>query len=121
MARMKPRWAGSRGVTATRNAREEIDAAHAAIPVNHDPAGNLKAGSYAELLDPTPNPADVLKADDAARAAREQGGVQLAQIIIREGRWHHHHHHWRRPPPRFFFRHHHHHHHHHHFYRRDRF
>ena len=100
-----------------------IDAAHAAIPVNHDPAGSLKAGSYAELLDPVPNAVDVIKSDDAARAASEQGSVELAQLVIREGRYHHHHHHhhqWRRVVPRFMFREHH-HHHHHHFYRRDRY
>lgn len=88
---------------------------------NVDLAQAMRASSYADLLMPVSNAVELLKADDAARAARSTteaqalDGVQLAQyhhhhhhhqrrvIIIR--RHHHHHHNWR--PMR---RHHHHHH-----------
>ena len=54
------------------------------------PAVDQMAGarSYAELLEPVPNAAEQLKADEAA-----QGEVQLAQLYIYRDRYRHHHHH----------------------------
>ena len=79
------------------------------------------ARSYAELLDPVPNAAAQLKADDAAQA---NPGLTLAEYVYVYRRHHHHHHHhhhhrrYHRVLPPFIFgyspRHHHHHHHHHH-------
>jgi hypothetical protein len=70
--------------------------------------------SYRDLLDPIPNAAPLLKADDERLA--QAGGVQTAQVVI--GHHHHHHHHhgargYVRVAPR-AHRHHHHHHDHHH-------
>lgn len=61
-------------------------AAQAAVPASPPPAEPLAANSYAELLEPVPQPIEALKADDAARAQAPQARVQLAQ-------YHHHHHH----------------------------
>ncbi|MGD0721355.1 MAG: hypothetical protein ABR970_09975 [Roseiarcus sp.] len=61
----------------------------------------MDAKSFAELLDPVPDAAAVLRAVDRDDPAARP--VQLAQ-------WHHHHHRWWR------HRHHHHHHHHHNYY-----
>lgn len=77
-----------------------------AAPVQTLPA----ASSYADLLEPVPNAAEILVADDQ-RMGEQQATVQLAQYhhhhhhrrVIVIHRRHHHHHHWRR--------HHHHHHH----------
>ena len=48
------------------------------------------ARSYAELLDPVPNAAAQLKADDAAQA---NPGLTLAEYVYVYRRHHHHHHH----------------------------
>lgn len=100
-------------------------AASAAVPAT-GPQGVMPARSYAELLDPVPNAAAVLKADDERLAAEQDHPVQLAQYV-EDGFYHHHHHHhhYRRYErvvpvfPRFGYRYHHHHHHHHHHFRRD--
>jgi hypothetical protein len=76
----------------------------------------VPAANYRDLLNPVLNPLELLKADDARRAASSTEDVQLAQGY---GHHHHHHHHHHVVPrvirqfipPR---RHHHHHHHHHH-------
>jgi len=66
------------------------------------------ATSYRELLNPVPNAAAALKADDARRDA-ELRGTKVAQVSVTFGHHHHHHvrvyHHHHR-----YFRHHHHHH-----------
>jgi len=73
-----------------------------AANVPAEPSGSLKpAQSYAELLDPIPNAAELLKVDNLTRDSDVTAGepsMQLAQ-------YHHHHHH-----------HHHHRRHHHHHY-----
>jgi hypothetical protein len=72
------------------------------------PATNdmLTANSFAELLEPIPNAAAVLKtADESGSSLSAEGNIQLAQYYHHHH--HHHHHHYRR-------RYHHHHHHHHH-------
>jgi len=86
-----------------------------------NPMDTLRANSFAELLEPIPNAAQLLQAvDEREQAETAEGNVQLA-------RYHHHHHHhhaYRRYAPRIivvprYRRHYHHHHHHHHgFYRR---
>lgn len=77
-----------------------------------DPTEVLKAGSYADLLQPIPNAVAALKAvDDKADVATHY--VQLAQAHHH----HHHHHHASHRDRRIVVRprsHHHHHHHHHH-------
>ena len=105
-------------------------AAQAATPATPSP-DTMNARSFAELLDPIPNAVALLRAADAAAAAREtqdgslQGDMQVAQLVVvghhhhhhhRYYRHHHHHHHRaivRVPGLRIGVRHHHHHHHHH--------
>ena len=76
-------------------------------------AASQPARSYAELLDPIPNAAERLQADDQRAAS-----VELAQYYHGAPYHHHHHHHHHRyyygfvPHP--YYHHHHHHHHHHH-------
>lgn len=76
--------------------------------------------SYAELLNPIPNAVEVLKADNAAQAARVQPAAwfwngyhyqwyEPTPPPYEEPYYHHHHHH----------NYHHHHHHHHHHYHED--
>lgn len=116
---MDKKIAGLLGAVA---ALTSLPAAQAAT--NVDTAQAMRASSYADLLTPVSNAMEVLKADDAARAARPAteaqalDGVQVAQyhhhhhhhhrrvIIIRRHR--HHHHNWR--PMRRYHHHHHHHH-----------
>ncbi len=61
------------------------------------------AMSYRDLLDPIPNAAPLLKADNERLARQSSQATRLAQISVQVG--HHHHHHFR-------VEHHHHHHHH---------
>jgi hypothetical protein len=80
-----------------------LNAAEAAPIPNPAPADVLKANSFADLLDPIPNAAALLRVvDESAPASTADENIQLAQYHHH----HHHHHHHRR-------RHHHHHHHHH--------
>jgi len=73
------------------------------------------ARSYAELLDPIPNAAERLRAEDQRPAS-----VELAQLYIETPAYHHHHHHhhhhyryyYNYLPYPYHHRHHHHHHHH---------
>jgi hypothetical protein len=89
-----------------------------AAPASPLPTDPLQANSYADLLQPIPNAAEVLKVVDERAPASEEANVQLA-------RYHHHHHHhhshWRRGPVVVIGRHRHHHHHHHHHHYRDRY
>jgi hypothetical protein len=93
-----------------------LSAAQAAPAPGPTPTDILQAGSYAELLEPIPNAAALLRVVD------EQGPVSSASANIHLAQYHHHHHHhhYRRPPRIVVVphRHHHHHHHHHHHYRR---
>ena len=111
---MEKRIAGLLGAVATLGA---MNAAQAA-PTPQVPAETLRANSFAELLEPIPNAALMLKAVDQAPAAPSTAGnVELAQYYYHHHHHHHHHHFWRRYR-RFFPHHHHHHHHHHHQYYR---
>jgi hypothetical protein len=77
-----------------------LNAAEAAPMPSPAPADILRANSFADLLEPIPNAATLLRVvDESAPATSANENIQLAQ-------YHHHHHHYRR-------RHHHHHHHHH--------
>jgi hypothetical protein len=101
------------GLLGAVGALASLNTAQAATPPDSNDV--LKAGSYADLLQPIPNAAEKLQAVDETQGVAP---VQTAQLVI-EGRHHHHHHHhhaYHRDRrivvrPR---RHHHHHHHHHH-------
>jgi len=99
-----------------------------------DPSEVLRANSYADLLEPIPNAAALLRAvDEAKPAPSADANVEVAQYYYHH---HHHHHHHHAFYPRYYdpygpvvvgpryrryYHHHHHHHHHphHSFYRRD--
>lgn len=111
---MEKKIAGLLGAAATLGAFGAAQAAPSPAP-----SGVLKANSFAELLEPIPNAAELLKAVDEQRPnPSAEANVQLAQ-------YHHHHHHhgyYRRygpvvVVPRYRHHHHHHHHHHHSYYR----
>ena len=95
-----------------------MGAAQAAPTPN--PTATLRANSFAELLEPIPNAAELLQAvDKQPQAETPDGNVQMA-------RYHHHHHHhaYRRYVPRIVVvrhRHHHHHYHHHHHHHHSRY
>ena len=124
---MEKKIAGLLGAIATLGA---FNAAQAAPMPNPAPTDILRANSFADLLEPIPNAAALLRAvDESAPGASADGNVQLAQFYHHH---HHHHHHsqYRRyrygydepriiVVPRYRRYHHHHHHHHHSFYRRD--
>jgi G3E family GTPase len=68
----------------------------------------LSARSYAELVQPIPNAVALLKAAEAADAARAMAAERNPNVRLAQYWGHHHHHHHR------YYHHHHHHHHHHH-------
>jgi hypothetical protein len=124
---MGKKIAGLVGALATLGAFNGAEAAPTPSPA---PTDILRANSFADLLQPIPNAAALLRAVDESRPAQSADeNVQLAQFYHHHHH-HHHHHGWRRyeydeprvivVPPRYRRYHHHHHHHHHHsFYRRD--
>jgi hypothetical protein len=108
---MEKRIAGLLGAVATLGA---MNAAQAA-PTPPASDETLRASSFAELLEPIPNAAMLLRAvEQAPPAPSMEGNVQLAQYYHHHHH-HHHHHFWRRYYRDRFY--HHHHHHHHHYYR----
>lgn len=93
-----------------------------------DPSEVLKAGSFADLLQPIPNAKEKLQVVDETGSPPK---VRMAQFFIEHHHHHHHHHHgYYRGGPRIivtpgyrdrgYYHHHHHHHHHHSYYRRYR-
>jgi hypothetical protein len=107
---MQKKIAGLLGAMATLGA---FSAANATPMPNPAPTDVLKANSFADLLEPIPNAAELLLAvDESAPGASAHGTVQLAQYHHHH---HHHHHHGMRRMIRRMMGHHHHHHHHHHF------
>ncbi len=124
---MERKIAGLLGAVATLGA---LNAAQAAPTPSPAPSDILRANSFADLLQPIPNAAALLRAVDESRPSPPADeNVQLAQFYHHH---HHHHHHsqYRRyyddaprviivPRYRRYHHHHHHHHHHHSFYRRD--
>jgi hypothetical protein len=122
---MEKKIAGLLGAMATLGAFNAAEAAPIPSPA---PTDVLRANSFADLLEPIPNAAALLRAVDESRpSSSADENVHLAQFY-----YHHHHHHsqYRRyydeprivvVPPRYrrYHHHHHHHHHHHSFYRRD--
>jgi hypothetical protein len=120
---MEKKMAGLLGAVASLGV---INAAEAAPMPAPAPTDVLGANSFADLLQPIPNAAELLKVVDESRPGPSaEDNVQLAQY------YHHHHHHHHHSqyrqyvprvvivPPRYRRYHHHHHHHHHSFYRRD--
>jgi hypothetical protein len=112
---MEKKIAGLLGAMATLGAFNAAQAAPTPAPA---PSDVLRANSFAELLDPIPNAAALLKAVDESPAPSADENVKLAQYYHHH---HHHHHHssYRRygpvvVVPRYRRHHHHHHHHHHH-------
>jgi hypothetical protein len=122
---MGKKIAGLVGAMATLGAFNGAQAAPTPSPA---PTDVLRANSFADLLEPIPNAAALLRAvDESGPIPSADENVQLAQFYHHHHH-HHHHHGWRRydeprivvVPRRYRYRHHHHHHHHHHsFYRRD--
>jgi hypothetical protein len=126
---MEKKIAGLLGAVATLGA---FNAAQAAPTPGPAPSDMLRANSFADLLQPIPNAAALLRAVDESRpSSSADENVQLAQFYHHHHH-HHHHHAWRRyydyddaprviivPRYRRYHHHHHHHHHHHSFYRRD--
>jgi len=108
-----------------------LNAAQAAPAPVQDPTNILQANSFAELLEPIANAAELLRAVEAQQPA--EATVQEAQYYPYYRHHHHHHHHHHAFYPRYYapyggevvvvpryrhyYRHHHHHHHHHGFYR----
>jgi hypothetical protein len=110
---MERKIAGLLGAMATLGA---VNAAQAVPAPSTTPSDTLRANSFAELLEPIPNAAALLKAVDESQPNPSAGAnVQLAQYYH-----HHHHHHHHNFYRRYYaprYRHHHHHHHHHNWYR----
>ena len=132
---MEKKIAGLLGAVATLGAMNASQAAPMQAPT---PNEILKANSFAELLEPIPNAAALLKiVDESAPNPSTEAHVQPAQFYYHHHHHHHHHHGYYRgygyPPygypsygyggfvgpgyPR-YYHHHHHHHHHHSFYPR---
>ena len=88
-----------------------LDAAQAATVESPNTIGLTGAQSFAELLEPIPNALAVLRAMDAAEAARaaEEAAADPTVTLVQ---YHHHHNRWRRHHHhnRWWRRHHHHHH-----------
>lgn len=124
---MGKKIAGLVGAMATLGAFNVAEAAPIPSPA---PTDILRANSFADLLEPIPNAAELLRIVDETRPVPSADeNVQLAQFYYHHHHHHHHHSQYRRyydepriivVPRRYRYRHHHHHHHHHHsFYRRD--
>ena len=127
---MEKKIAGLLGAMATLGAFNGAEAAPTPSPA---PTDVLRANSFADLLEPIPNAAALLRAVDEQRPnSSADENVQLAQFYHHHHHHHHHHGYYRgydrydEPrivvvPPRYrrYYHHHHHHHHHHSFYRRD--
>ena len=121
---MEKKIAGLLGAMAALGALNTVQAAPTPAP-----SDVLRANSFAELLEPIPNAAALLRAVDESRPnPPADENVQLAQYYHHHHH-HHHHHHSFYPRygygqgvvvvPRYRRYYHHHHHHHHSFYRRD--
>jgi hypothetical protein len=119
---MEKKIAGLLGAVATLGAFNAVQAAP-----TPNPTDVLRANSFAELLEPIPNAAALLKAvDESKPVPSADENVQLAQFYHHHLHHHHHHHHgyygggygYDAYAPRVVivprYRHHHHHHHHHH-------
>src|SRR3981189_1036562 len=121
---MEKKIAGLLGAMATLGAFSGAQAAPTPSPA---PTDVLRANSFADLLEPIPNAAALLRAVDESRpSSSADENAHLSQFYYHN---HHHHSQYRRyydeprivvVPPRYrrYHHHHHHHHHHHSFYRR---
>ena len=121
---MEKKVAGLLGAVAALGTLNSAQASPAPAPF---PSDVLKANSYAELLEPIPNAAKVLRAlDEQVPSKSTEGDVKVAQWYHHHHHHHHHHGYWRGygydygyygprvyvVPPRRWYHHHHHHHHH---------
>ena len=107
---MESKIAGLLGAVA---ALGTITGAQASSAPTPNPSDTLRASSYADLLEPIPNALAVLRAVDAAEAARSEQTAETDATVV-QVQYHHHHNRWRRHHHhhnRWWFRHHHHHHH----------
>jgi hypothetical protein len=114
---MEKKIAGLLGAMATLGAFSAAQAAPSPTPA---PSDLLRANSFADLLEPIPNAAALLKAVDESPAPSADENVKLAQYYHHHHHHHHHHSFYRRYGPVVVvprYRHHHHHHHHHSYYR----
>lgn len=128
---MEKKIAGLLGAVAALGVVNASQAAPTQAPTSSD---ILKVNSFAELLEPIPNAAELLKiVDESAPRLSSEDNVQLVQYYYHH---HHHHHHHHSFYPRYgyppysyggvvvapgyrrYYHHHHHHHHHHSFYPR---
>ena len=124
---MEKKIAGLLGAVATLGA---VNASPAPMQAPN-PSDILKVNSFAELLEPIPNAAELLKIVDQSTPSPSEANVELAQYYYHHHHHHHHHHsfypRYGYPPygygggvvvepgyPRYYRHHHHHHHHHHH-------
>jgi hypothetical protein len=116
---MEKKIVGLLGAMATLGAFNAAQAAPTPAPA---PSDVLRANSFAELLEPIPNAAALLKAVDESPTPSADENVKLAQYYHHHHHHHHHHSFYRRYGPVVvvprYRRHHHHHHHHHHSYYR---
>jgi hypothetical protein len=123
---MEKKIAGLLGAMATLGAFSAGEAAPVAHPA---PAEILNANSFADLLQPIPNAAELLQiVDESGPISSADENIQRVQFYHHHHHHHHHHHsqyrrYYEEPRvvivPRRYRHHHHHHHHHHSFYRRD--
>lgn len=90
------------GAITALGAPQAVQAAPAANPTDI-----LKVESYADLLNPIPNAAQILMAVDSETSSQP---ARIDKVQYHHHHHHHHHHWWRRR----WWHHHHHHHHHHH-------
>ena len=117
---MEKKIAGLLGAMATLGAFSAAQAAPSPTPA---PSDLLRANSFADLLEPIPNAAALLKAVDESPTPSADENVKLAQYYHHHHHHHHHHHSFYRRygpvvvVPRYRHHHHHHHHHHHSYYR----
>jgi hypothetical protein len=113
---MEKKIAGLLGAVAALGTLNAAQASPAPAP---DPSDALKANSYADLLEPIPNAAKILRAlDEQAPAKSSEGDVKVAQWYHHHHHHHHHHHRYSRGyeygprvyvvPPRRWYHHHHH-------------
>jgi hypothetical protein len=84
---MQKKLAGAMGVI---SAVAALDCAQAAAPGATNVSDFLKPQSFAELLEPVPNPLALLKEVDKTQAAQRKANPQLAQYFYD----HHHHSHF---------------------------
>src|SRR5579864_3100194 len=88
---MEKKIAGLLGAVAALGA---VNASQAAPTQALNPSDVLKVNSFAELLEPIPNAAELLKiVDDSTPRHSSEANVQMVQYYYHHHHHHHHHHH----------------------------